>query len=86
MDGWIPLRVKIPAPVQDGMKVYFSGYQAHHVGQQVWEYWGQPGAESPVLIIRGGQVLEYQKVRDIPSGLAQISSKAPVKASRKKKL
>lgn len=61
--GWQRLRLQILGPVGDGARVFVSGFAALPEGRAgQFGYWGHPGANANVTVVRDGRVVLRSRI------------------------
>ena len=68
--NWSRLRLKTITSPKEPLRIFVSGYEAHPVGDKLFEYWGLDKSKANVTVIHNGRVVSRLQV------LGDVSSPA----------
>ena len=80
--GWKKLRMQFTGPLPKNSSVYVSGFAARHAGDGIWKYWGQPGKQGRLTILRGHKVVTRRRITGRRQGVARVSMPKAMMARR----
>lgn len=60
--GWQRLSARVSGPVDGQTKIYISGYEAELTGDNRMAYWGIPGGQANITVMRAGKVILRKRV------------------------